>query len=62
MIGDQIFTDILGANRAGIKSIMVKLYDFRKKNISAKDVILKKLYFFLTGVKNGKNIENSSAK
>lgn len=27
MIGDQIFTDILGANRFGIKSILVKPFD-----------------------------------
>lgn len=24
MVGDQIFTDILGANRAGVRSILVK--------------------------------------
>ncbi len=27
MIGDQIFTDVLGANRFGIKSILVKPFD-----------------------------------
>ncbi len=24
MVGDQIFTDVLGANRAGVRSILVK--------------------------------------
>lgn len=31
MIGDQIFTDILGANRFGIKSILVKPFDKDEK-------------------------------
>lgn len=31
MIGDQIFTDILGANRFGIMSILVKPFDKKEK-------------------------------
>lgn len=31
VIGDQIFTDILGANRAGIKSILVKYIGYYNK-------------------------------
>ena len=30
-IGDQIFTDILGANRSGIASILVKYIGYYKK-------------------------------
>ncbi len=31
VVGDQVFTDILGANRAGLQSILVKYIGFYKK-------------------------------
>ena len=32
VIGDQVFKDILGANRAGLKSILVKYIGYYKKD------------------------------
>ena len=31
VVGDQLFTDILGANRAGLESILVKYIGYYKK-------------------------------
>lgn len=64
-IGDQIFTDILGANLAGIRSILVKPIN-PKEEIQ---IILKRypeklvLFFYrLKRKKNGRFYENSNCK
>lgn len=46
MIGDQIFTDILGANRAGIKSIMVKFIRLPEEKYIGKRRYLEKAILF----------------
>lgn len=43
VVGDQIFTDILGANRAGIKSIMVKFIRLPEEKYIGKRRYLEKL-------------------
>lgn len=47
VIGDQIFTDILGANKAGIKSILVKFIRLpEEKRIGQKRYLEKMILFF----------------
>jgi predicted HAD superfamily phosphohydrolase YqeG len=59
-VGDQIFTDIWGANLAGIRSIMVKPVHKWKEEIQ---IIIKRfaeaivLFFYHFYAKNEKNIK-----
>jgi len=49
MVGDQIFTDVLSANRAGVKSVIVEpltrnvLFDFRRNVLEKKYLTPKKV-------------------
>ena len=55
MIGDQIFTDIYGANKAGIKSILVKpIYIDRKPLILLKRVgeVIVKFFYKIYSIKH----------
>lgn len=56
VIGDQIFTDILGANKAGIKSMLVKFIRLpEEKRIGKKRYLEKMILFFDKRASHRKN-------
>ena len=38
MVGDRIDTDVLGARRAGIKSVLVKTGEFKESDLSGDEL------------------------
>ena len=57
-VGDQIFTDILGANRAGIHSILVKPV---AKHEEIQIVLKRKLEYFILKKYNKEKLKKAKA-